>query len=215
MIGEKTNIVGNEHPSLAALFATQTTVSLLSIFALYPQQVFLQRELVEMTAGNLYLVQRELKRLERSGLIMRRQWGRQVEYRVDFASAAARTLLTALLQSVALRDPVAAAIAELDAVRLAFVYGPVLQGRGRAGVPIELGIVCDQECASQAAAALAALSQHLGSRVEPVFLVRETQTEVGDAVARSAMERVSGSQKLWIVGDDDSFGSWLTSNGGV
>jgi hypothetical protein len=215
MIGEKTNRVGNEHSSLAALFATQTTVSLLSIFALYPQQVFFQRDLVEMTAGNLYLVQRELKRLERSGLIMRRRWGRQVEYRVDVASSAARSLLAALLHSFALRDPLAATIAQVDAVHLAFVYGPVLQGQARTGVPIKLGIVCDHKCASQVADALAPLSQRLGSRVEPVPLARETQLDARDATAASAMARALGSQKLWIVGDDASFGRWLGSSGGV
>jgi len=213
MIGDQTNILGGEHPSLAALFATQTTVSLLSIFALYPQQAFFQRDLVEMTAGNLYLVQRELKRLELSGLIIRRTWGRQVEYRVDVANSAVRTLLAALLHSFALRDPLADAIAQVGAVHLAFVYGPVLQGQARTGAPIEMGIVYDGKRAGQVADALAPLSQRLGTRVEPVPLTRETQLDVGGTTTGSTIARALGSEKLWIVGDDDLFGRWLRSSG--
>jgi len=195
--------------SLSALFATPTTGALLSIFALYPEQVFIQRELVEMVAGNLYLVQRDLKRLERSGLVLRRPWGRQVQYRFDVTQPAATYLLAALLESIALRQPLAKALSEVDGIDLAFVFGPFVEGRGRTGDALDVAVACSSGCKGAVTEALTALSRALGCAIRVGFSVRRA-TVTGVAQPDPLVTaQVLEARKLWVIGDDDSLERWL------
>ena len=109
MIGVKTNNVGEG--SFSMLFATPTLARLLAIFALDPAKRFFQKELVGATGSSLYLVQRELKRLEGAGLISRVLRGRQVEYAVNTGHPAFSGLREALLNTIALADRLRAALA--------------------------------------------------------------------------------------------------------
>jgi hypothetical protein len=56
------------HPT-EALFSSPTMVALLEIFFLHPEEEFYQRQLESFTRKPLISIQRELKRLERAGLV--------------------------------------------------------------------------------------------------------------------------------------------------
>ena len=81
----------------ASIFATPTLAALLAILAREPERSFLQKELVGLSGSSLYLVQRELKRLERAGLLFREPRCRQVAYRANRANPALPGLRDALL----------------------------------------------------------------------------------------------------------------------
>jgi len=209
MISAKTKIVGNDSSvSLAAVFATPTTAALLSVFALYPEQVFIQRELVEMTAGSLYLVQRELKRLEHAGVILRRQWGRQVQYRVDFTQPAVAYLLTALLRSSALRDPLREALSGVAGVHLAFAFGTFVDGQGRAGGALEVAVAYDGNDMQDLFRAVAPVGEALGCAIKPVAITHERLRLAREVGNDSAVGVALDARRLWIVGDDDEFARW-------
>jgi hypothetical protein len=114
--------------SIATLFATPTLAALLSVFARDPGRTYIQKELVDETDGSLYLVQRELMRLEQTGLIARKARGRHVEYTANTRHPAFSGLREVLLATVGIGDRLRDTLTGLPDVRLAFVFGSVAAG---------------------------------------------------------------------------------------
>lgn len=198
MVGRETNLVG--HSSVAEVFATPTLAALLAQLTLEPERTFYQRELVNRTGGSLYLVQRELKRLERVGLVVREQRGRQVEYRYNSSHPAAAGLRDAMLRSVALADRLRAAFAGADAVELAFVFGSVARGEEQPDSDLDLFVVGDLGL-REVAESVMPLVRELGR--EPNIVVMK-RTELGERAAAGDhfVGTVLSEPKIWLVGDD-------------
>ena len=107
--------------SLARIFATETTARLLALFALHPERTFLQKELVAATGSSLYLVQRDVKRLETAGLVASTPAGASSRVPRFYGAPRLAGLRDALLRTLAPGDGLRAALADVPGVRLAFV----------------------------------------------------------------------------------------------
>ncbi|MDZ4065037.1 MAG: nucleotidyltransferase domain-containing protein [Coriobacteriia bacterium] len=192
---------------MASIFATPTLAALLAVFAREPERRFYQKELVELTDSSLYLVQRELKRLERAGLIARMPRGRQVEYEVNSAHPAFAGLRDALLRTFALGDRIRVALQSVQGVRLTFIFGSVARGEDRGGSDLDLLVVGDLSL-REASAALVPVLRDLGR--EPNIVVLSI-TELRERVQRGEhfMGTVLGEPKLWVMGDDEQLAAIL------
>jgi len=187
---------------ISRIFATPTLAALLSVFARDPSRTYIQKELVAETGGSLYLVQRELKRLEEAGLVAREERGRQVEYTANARHPAFTGLRDALLTTVALGDRLREAFSEIPGVQLAFIFGSVAADQDVAASDLDLFVVGD--------IGLRAISKHvvpalrdIGREPNIVAMTEEelrTRVESGDHLVRVV---ISGP-KTWLVGDDDA-----------
>ncbi|GAB4262420.1 MAG: hypothetical protein Kow00122_18870 [Thermoleophilia bacterium] len=191
----------------SSVFATPTLAALLSLFALDPERVYYQRELVKLTGSSLYLVQRELKRLEKVGLISREHWGRQVRYRVNVHHSGFAGLRQALLNTVALANRLRAALAPIDAVKLAFIYGSIATGEATADSDVDVLVVGDIGLRDVAAGLVPALRE-IGREPNIVVLSPE---ELRERVARGEhfVATVLRGPRMWLVGDDNDLAATL------
>lgn len=198
MISLKTNLVGDA--SLAAVFATPTLAKLLAVLFLEPERRFYQKELVTATGSSLYLVQRELRRLERTGLVERMPRGRQVEYVVNTAHPAFYGLRDALLNTVALADRLRRALAGVQGVRVAFVFGSVARGEASSESDLDLLVIGDLGLREVATRVVPTMRE---IRREPNIMVLSEQeirdrVRSGDTFLASVLEE----PKVWIRGDE-------------
>lgn len=206
MFGTETNNVGNGS-KFAALFATPTLAALLTIFVAHPEHHFMQKELVAASGSSLYLVQRELKRLEIAGLISRRTRGRQVEYWANTTHPAFAGLKSALMNTLGLGDRLREVLRDIEGISLAFVFGSVASGAEGPESDLDLFVVGEVGL------------RELAERVMPVVRDLGREPNIVALTAEELCKRVQSDQnfvrtviegqKLWLVGDDGQLAAIL------
>ena len=186
---------------IVGIFATPTLAALLSVVARAPERTYIQKELVEETGGLLYLVQRELKRLEDAGLVARETRGRQVEYTANVQHPAFAGLREVLLATVALGDRLRAAFQDLAGVRLAFVFGSVAAGDETPESDLDVFVVGDLGL-RDVSTRLVPVLRDVG-REPNIITMSESELRDRAAGADHLVTTVLAGPKLWVVGDDD------------
>jgi predicted nucleotidyltransferase len=198
MIGDETNMVGMS--PLAGIFATPTLAALLAVLAREPDRSYYQKELVEASGGSLYLVQRELKRLETAGLVARTSRGRHVEYRARTDHPAFAGLSDALLRSIALGDVLRNALSDAEGVRLAFVFGSLARGEDTADSDVDLFVVGTLGLRDVATRVMPRLRE-IG-REPNIVVMPEDDFRARMISGEHFVTSVLAAPKLWLVGDD-------------
>jgi predicted nucleotidyltransferase len=188
---------------MAALFASATVGDLLRLFMLEPQREYYQRELQRLTGAHLRQLQRDLQRLQQSGLVTRHVHGNRTYYRAVVAHPAFADLRAAIMKTVGLGDQVREALAGLgDAITFAFVYGSVARGEDAADSDVDLFIV-GSASRREVATALARAAIALGRELNPVIVAPADFTarwRDGDHFIASVLE----GARMWLVGDEAS-----------
>ena len=166
-----------------------------------PEREFYQRELQRLTGAHLRQLQRDLARLESSGLVESRVHGNRTYYRGVPAHPAFADLRAAVLKTIGLSDRLREALESLgDAVALAFVFGSVARGEDVAGSDVDL-LVVGSATRRTVAAALAPAGAELGRELNPIILSAEEfagKRREGDHFIASVL----ADQRIWVVGDE-------------
>lgn len=200
-VGRSTNQIGDS--GWAALFASGTLVALLTRFLLHPDQAFYQQELAKTIGARLYLVQRELERLERAGLITKTPRGNRAYYEANRDWPAFEDLKRVFLKTVALGDALRAALAPLaDHVPVAFVYGSCAAGQETAGSDLDVMMIGTLS-AREAATVLGPLGRDLGREFNPAIYPPEEFREKASAGHPFISEVLKGP-KVFLIGDEDA-----------
>ncbi|MHB8804390.1 MAG: nucleotidyltransferase domain-containing protein [Coriobacteriia bacterium] len=190
---------------IVGIFATPTLAALLAVFAREPERTYIQKELVHETGGSLYLVQRELKRLEDAGLVARETRGRQVEYTANVQHPAFAGLREVLLATVALGDRLRAAFQDLPGVRLAFVFGSVAAGEESPDSDLDVFVVGDLGL-RDVSTRLVPVLRDVG-REPNIITMSESEFRERAVSGDHLVATVLSGPKMWVVGDDDELGA--------
>jgi predicted nucleotidyltransferase len=130
-----------------------------------PERSFYASELIRHAGTGSGAAQRELARLEESGLIVARRIGHQKHYQANAASPLFHELRNIVLKTVGLAEPLRDALKPLsEAIRAAFVFGSVAKGTDQAGSDIDLMVVSDSLTYGEVFGALERVSRMLGRR---------------------------------------------------
>jgi predicted nucleotidyltransferase len=101
-------------------------------------------ELIKLARSGSGAVQRELQRLEKSGLVKVTRLGNQKHYQANQSAPVFPELRSIMLKTVGLADPLRAALGPLQRqIRLAVLYGSIAKGTDTAFSDIDLLIVSD------------------------------------------------------------------------
>ena len=202
-IPKKRIIRARRQQSLAdALFST-TQQRVLGLLFGQPGRSFYATELIGLTGAGSGAVQRELARLEQSGLVTVRRLGAQKHYQANPDSPLFAELCGIMRKTVAVAEPLREALAPLaPCIAAAFVYGSVAKGGDTASSDVDLIIVSDSVTYADAFAALEPISTKLGRTVNPtVYTRRELAKRIkGD---NAFVTRVLAQPKVWLIGTDD------------
>jgi predicted nucleotidyltransferase len=123
------------------LLTSSTRARLLTLFLTHPTEEYYLRELSRRTGQSLRAVQHELPRLERLGLLIVHQRGRQKLYRANEQHPLFPELKRIVYKTAKLGDVLREAIEGIEGVEAAFVYGSVAKGRERPGSDVDLMVI--------------------------------------------------------------------------
>ena len=184
-----------------ALFSKVQQRVLALIFG-QPERSFYTSEIVRNVHSGTGAVERELSRLQRSGLVFVERIGNQKHYRANHQSPIFAELQSLVIKTVALTEPLRKSLEPFsDKIRAAFVYGSVAKGTDTAHSDIDLMVIGDELNYSELYAALQNVEDALRRKVSPTFLSlkgwRRKASEKG-----SFISKVNVLPKIFVFGSE-------------
>jgi predicted nucleotidyltransferase len=189
--------------SLADALFTTTQQRVLGFLFGQPDRSFYGNELISLTGAGSGAVQRELARLEQSGLVTVQRIGTQKHYRANPASPLFEELCGISRKTVGLAEPIREALSPLAPdITAAFVFGSVAKKQDTAASDIDLMVVSDMLTYPDLFGALEPLNEKLRRSVNPhVYTRRQLAKQIKDG--NSFVTRVLEQPKLWIYGSEN------------
>jgi predicted nucleotidyltransferase len=169
-----------------------------------PERSFFATELIRLAGGGSGAVQRELARLEDSGLVMVTRLGTQKHYQADPKSPIFSELCGIAQKTVGLAEPLREALRPVTRkITAAFVYGSVAKKQDTAASDIDLMVISGKVTYADLFGALEDASARLGRKVNPtVYTPKELAKLVKEGSA--FVTRVLVQPKIWLVGDENN-----------
>ena len=156
--------------SLADALFTTTQQRLFSFLFGQPYKSFYLTELVRLAEVGRGGVQRELMRLESTGLVTVTTIGNQKHYQANPDSPLFVELTGIVKKTVGLKQPLLNALEPLQKnIDLAFVYGSVAKGIDTANSDIDLMVVSEELTLEKIFSAITSLEAQLGRSVNPTL----------------------------------------------
>jgi len=188
--------------SLADALFTTTQQRVFGFLFGQPDRSFYGNELISLTGAGSGAVQRELARLEQSGLVTVQRIGTQKHYRANPESPLFEELCGISRKTVGLAEPLRHALRPLAAdIVAAFVFGSVAKKRDTAASDIDLLVVSETLTYADLFGALEPLNEILRRSVNPhVYTRRQLTKQIKDG--NSFVTRVLEQPKLWIYGSE-------------
>ena len=185
-----------------ALFST-TQQRVLGLIFGQPDRSFYATELIALAGAGSGGVQRELARLEQSGLVTVQRLGTQKHYQANRESPLFAELVGIARKTVGLTEPIRQALEPLASrIVAAFVYGSVAKRQDTARSDIDLMVVSDKLTCADIFAALESSSAKPGRTINPTVYSRK---ELGKRVKddNAFVKRVLEQPKVWVIGSED------------
>lgn len=144
ILGMTKKVPRRSRESLADALFTRTQQRVLGVLFGQPDRSFYASELIRTAGTGSGAAQRELAKLENSGLVVGRRVGHQKHYQANAEAPLFGELRGIVLKTVGLAEPLRAVLKPLSsAIRAAFVYGSVAKAGDHAASDIDLMIVRD------------------------------------------------------------------------
>jgi len=195
-------ILGTNSKGLADALFTKTQQRVLAVLFGNPEGNFHAQDVIRQARVGTGAAQRELVRLEDSGLVKSTRIGRQKHYQANPDSPLFGELTSIIQKTVGLAEPIRRALRPVaKKIRFAFVYGSVAKGMDRASSDIDLMIVSDDVTYADVFEALERTSRSLGRPVNPtVYLSKDFEKLVRERNA--FLRKVMDGPKIWIIGSE-------------
>lgn len=184
-----------------ALF-TKTQQRVLSVLFGQSQRSFYANEIIGLAQSGSGAVQRELARLEASGLLTVHRVGNQKHYQANRNAPIFEELRGLVLKTFGVADVLRSALAPLwQLVEVAFVYGSLAKGTEHAGSDVDLIVVGALQSNAQLLEALLPAQAQLGRVVSPtLYTPDEFAQRVRDG--KSFIMRVLEQPKIFVKGTE-------------
>lgn len=202
ILGSTASSPHSNRQSLADALFSKTQQRVLRVLFGRPERSFYASEIIREAGTGSGAAQRELARLEESGLIVARRIGHQKHYQANAASPLFSELRNIVLKTLGLAEPLRDALKPFaKAIRAAFVYGSVAKGTDQSESDIDLMIVSDTLTYGDVFGALERVARTVARPVNPtVYTSGEFSKRVG---AKDAfVTRVLEGPKVWLIGSE-------------
>jgi predicted nucleotidyltransferase len=185
----------------SALFSNVQQRVLALIFG-HPERSFYMSEIMRTVRSGTGAVERELSRLERSGLISVERIGNQKHYRANRQSPIFHELQSIVVKTVGLVEPLRQSLEPYaDKIKTAFVYGSVAKEADTARSDIDLVVIGEDLCYPDLYDGLQKAENALRRQVNPNFLSPEDwQRKL--AQNNPFVTKISKQPKIFIFGSE-------------
>lgn len=194
-----------------ALFSNVQQRVLALIFG-HPERSFYISEIVRNVHSGTGAVERELARLEQSGLVSVERIGNQKHYKANRESPIFEELRGIVLKTVGLADPLRQSLAQyIHKIKAAFIYGSVAKRADTTRSDIDLMVIGDDLTYTDLYEGLEKAEQVLRRPVNPTFLsVDEWRRKL--STKDSFIAKINAQPKLFIVGSEADLKAWASKN---
>jgi predicted nucleotidyltransferase/predicted transcriptional regulator with HTH domain len=185
----------------SALFSNVQQRVLALIFG-HPERSFYMSEIVRNVHSGTGAVERELSRLQHSGLVTVERIGNQKHYRANRESPIFEELQGIVLKTVGLTEPLRHSLATYaDKIKTAFVYGSVAKGTDTALSDIDLMVIGDDLTYTDLYEGLQKVENTLRRHVNPTLLSLQDWRRKSNH-KDSVVAKIAKQPKLFILGSD-------------
>lgn len=186
--------------SLAGALFSSTQQRVLALLFGQPQRSFFAREIITLVGAGSGAVQRELKKLADSGLVVVSRVGTQKHYQANPDSPIYAELCSLIRKTVGIVEPLRQALEpERTAIQLALVYGSVAKGEDTASSDVDLLIVSDDLTLEHVYRLLAEPEQAIGRKINPtLYTAREYRRRQEEG--NPFLTRVLAGDTLTLIG---------------
>jgi len=183
-----------------ALF-TKVQQRVLAVLYGNPSRSFYANEIISLAGSGTGAVQRELARLEATGLVTITRVGNQKHYQANTTAPVFEELRGLVLKTSGLVDILRAVLApSADKITTAFVYGSIAKGEDTAKSDIDLMVISDTLSYPDLYASLEEATRRLGRAVNPtVYKPQDLDKRVKEGNA--FIQRVLAQPKIWLMGE--------------
>jgi uncharacterized protein len=163
---------------------------------------FYQRQIVRALGLGSGVIQRELQRLTRCGILIRTVEGRQTYYQANPACPVFEELRGLVRKTLGAADVLGRALEPLaDRIRFAFLYGSLAAGTERPGSDVDLMVVADALSLEEVIAAVTDAERLLSREVNPsVYPPAEFLSKLRER--HHFITTVMQSAKIVLIGDE-------------
>src|SRR3977135_1315721 len=131
--------------SLSNALFSKVQQRVLALIFCQPERSFYTSEIMRKGQSGTGAVERELSRLQRSGLVSVERIGNQKHYRANHESPIFEELQSLIIKTVGLTEPLKKSLEPYsDTIKTAFVYGSVAKGQDTARSDIDLMVIGDE-----------------------------------------------------------------------
>jgi predicted nucleotidyltransferase len=192
---------GNSLSISNALFSKVQQRVLALIFG-QPERSFYMSEIVRNVHSGTGAVERELSRLQRSGLVSVERIGNQKHYRANPESPIFAELQSLVIKTVALTEPLRKSLEPCaDKIKIAFVYGSVAKGTDTARSDIDLMVIGEELNYSELYTTLLSAENDLARKVNPMFLSPKDWRRKA-SVKGSFISKINALPKIFVFGSE-------------
>lgn len=191
-------------PGLADALFAKVQQRVLAVLFGNPHRSFYANEVIGLARSGTGAVQRELARLEASGLVTVTRVGKQKHYQANATSPVFGELRGLVLKTFGLADVLRGVLAPVSgSIRAAFICGSVARGEDTAASDIDLMVVSDTVTYADLFGALEHVSAQIGRKVAPTIY---SSTELSERVKQdnAFVTRVLAQPKVWLIGDESA-----------
>lgn len=188
--------------ALAGLLGSTTRASVLAWLASHPGERFFVRQLAGLIQQDPANLSRELRRLEKLGILSRTVSGRQTYYEIQTRSPLFPELYGLAVKTMGVAEVLRQALAPLrQKIVLAFVFGSVAAGGISPESDVDLMVVGTASF-GEIVSALQRAQEKLGREVNPVvFSPADLRKRL--ATSASFAEQVLHGPRIHLIGDED------------
>jgi predicted nucleotidyltransferase/DNA-binding MarR family transcriptional regulator len=187
---------------LADALFSRTQQGVLGLLFGQPDRSFFATEIIRAVGAGSGTVQRELAKLEASGLAVVRMLGNQKHYQANPESPVFAELASIAQKTVGIAEPLRGALdALVNKIEVAFVYGSMAKRSETARSDIDLMVISNEVTYADVFAALEAASERLGRPINPTVHTRKDWIRLLKDENSFAV-RVMRQPKIMIVGSE-------------
>jgi len=190
------------HVSLSDALFTTTQQRLLALLFGQPHRSFFANELIRLTGSGSGAIQRELKRLADSGLVISKRIGNQHHFQANQAAPIFQELTAIVQKTFGVAEPIRKALMPYEqAIHCAFIFGSVAKRSDTANSDIDLFVVSDSLTSADLINQLLQAEVQILRRINTTIYTKEDIAK-GLREKNAFIARVLEQPKIWVVGNE-------------